>query len=155
MKDLYTVKEMPTWLSEYLVDEGFETEIYSDLFLPARVPVYARKIEEKGDDELVEELVVDVINSDSTRNFFYTLHVSRTLTEEGEEMEIIDASAASFFRYYFPRAKVYWAYPDYLRKDEEYVKFETLCNKYHIGLFEIGKGGDGKGLVLIELSVPN
>ena len=70
-------------------------------------------------------------------------------------MEIIDASSASFFRYYFARAKVYWAYPDHLRKDEEYEKFEALCKKYHIGLFEISKGEEGKGLVLIELSVPN
>jgi len=68
-------------------------------------------------------------------------------------MEIIDASSASFFKYYFPRASVYWAYPDYLRKDEEYAKFETLCKKYHIGLFEIKRGQDGKGLVK-KLEIP-
>ena len=152
MEELYTVKEMTTWLSEYLEAEGFETETYSDLFLPARVPIYARKKNNK-DEETIDEIVVDVINSANVRDFFYTLHISRTLTEEDREMEIIDASSASFFKYYFPRAKVYWAYPDYLRKDEEYAKFVTLCKKYHIGLFEVKRGQDGKGLVN-KLEIP-
>ena len=151
MKELYTVKEMTTWLSEYLVSEGFETKIYSDIFLPARVPVYARKRLEN--EELIEELVVDVINSASTRDFFYTLHVLRTLTDEGQEMEIMDASSASFFRYYFPRAKVYWAYPDYLKKDEGYEKFKVLCKKYNIGLFELIKGEGDNGIVK-EIELP-
>jgi len=69
MNDLYTVKEMTTWLSDYLADEGFETEIYSDLFLPARVPVYARK-KNNDNDDAIEELVVDVINSANVKDFF-------------------------------------------------------------------------------------
>lgn len=147
MNDLYTVKEMATWLSDYLTDEGFETKIYSDLFLPARVPVYARRLLGEGNEELLEEIVVDIINSANTKDFFYTLHVSRTLSEEGEGMEIIDASSASFFRYYFPRAKVYWAYPDYLRRDGEHERFKALCKKNHIGLFEIGENKDNEDQV--------
>lgn len=146
MNELYTVKEMITWLVKHLQDDGFETMTYSDLFLPARVPVYARKGKEEN-PELTAELVVDVINSPNTKDFFYTLHVSRTLTEEGKEMEIIDASSASFFRFYFPRAKVYLAYPDYVMKDKEYAKFYALCKKYNIGLFEISRGTDGTGLI--------
>jgi len=150
MTDIYTIKEMTTWLSEFLKSQGFETEVYSDLFLPARVPVYARK---RDNNDSPEEIVVDVINSNSTKDVFYTLHISRTLTEDGKEMEIVDASSASFFRYYFPRAKVYWAYPDYLKKDAGYTNFEELCKKYHIGLFEVMKDQNGNGAVK-DMSIP-
>ena len=139
---------MTSWLSTHLEEVGFKTEVYSDKFLPARVPVYARKTMGKGKDESVEELVVDVINSHTLKrtDFFYSLHIYRTIEEEG--LEIKDASSATFFQYYFPRAKVYWAYPDYLDKDEEFSKFKELCQKYKVGLFEIGEGEDKKGKVV-------
>jgi len=148
MTSLYTVKQMTSWLSTHLEEVGFKTEVYSDKFLPARVPVYARKTMGKGKDESVEELVVDVINSQTLKraDFFYSLHIYRTIEEEG--LELKDASSATFFQYYFPRAKVYWAYPDYLDKDEEFSKFKGLCQKYKVGLFEIGEGEDKKGKVV-------
>jgi len=138
---------MTSWLSTYLEEVGFMTEVYSDKFLPARVPVYARKTMGKGKDESVEELVVDVINSQTLKraDFFYSLHIYRTIEEEG--LKLKDASSATFFQYYFPRAKVYWAYPDYLDKDEEFNKFKELCQKYKVGLFEVGEGEDKKGKV--------
>jgi len=74
------------------------------------------------------------------------LHIYRTIEEEG--LELKDASSATFFQYYFPRAKVYWAYPDYLDKDEEFSKFKGLCQKYKVGLFEVGEGKDKKGKVV-------
>jgi len=147
MTSLYTVKQMTSWLSTHLEEVGFKTEVYSDKFLPARVPVYARKTMGKGKNEPVEELVVDIINSQTLKraDFFYSLHIYRTIEEEG--LDLKDASSATFFQYYFPRAKVYWAYPDYLDTDEEFSKFKELCQKYKVGLFEVGEGEDKKGKV--------
>ena len=139
MKSLYTVKQMTTWLSIYLKEKGFKTEVYSDKFLPARVPVYAGKTAGKGESESFEEVVVDVINSLTIKStdFFYPLTVYRTLIKKG--LELIDASSATFFQYYFPKAKVYWAYPDYLNMDEEFIKFKKLCQMYKVGLFKVGE----------------
>lgn len=139
MKSLYTVKQMTTWLSIYLKEKGFKTEVYSDKFLPARVPVYAGKTAGKGESESFEEVVVDVINSLTIKStdFFYPLTVYRTLIKKG--LELIDASSATFFQYYFPKAKVYWAYPDYLNMDEEFIKFKKLCQMYKVGLFKAGE----------------
>jgi len=142
MKSLYTPDQMTSWLSNYLERIGYRTEVYSDLFLPARVPIYARKELNESADGSIEEIVIDVINSRTIKStdFFYDLTVSRTLAENGLEMEIIDASSATFFKYYFPRAKVYWAYPDYLIKDHQFSEFVELCQKYEIGLVEVGQG---------------
>ncbi len=139
MKSLYTVTQMTTWLSIHLKKKGFKTEIYSNKFLPARVPVYAGKTVGKGKSESVDEVVIDVIKSPSIKStdFFYPLTVYRTLIKKG--LELIDASSATFFQYYFPRAKVYWAYPAYLNIDEEFSKFKKLCQKYKVGLFKVGE----------------
>ena len=84
MKGLYTVKQMTTWLSTHLRKKGFATEVYSDKFLPARVPVYARKTIKKGKTKSVEEMVVDVINRQTIKStdFFYLLTVYRTLKKK-------------------------------------------------------------------------
>ncbi len=134
---LYSVKEMTTWISTYLGKKGFKTYSYSDKFLPARVPIYAMKKSPKESE--VEEKVFDIINSRAikSKDFFYTLHVSRTILEEG--MEIPNASSAIFFKYYFPRAKIYWAYPDYLVIDTDFDEFKQLCKKYNIGLLKVSK----------------
>lgn len=58
MKSLYTPKQMTSWVSIYLNKQGYETEIYSDLFLPARVPVYARK-ELNGKKKFLKNLKFD------------------------------------------------------------------------------------------------
>lgn len=139
MKILYTVKEMTDLISAYFKEKGYQTEIYSDVFLPARVPVYASKQIGKGTTESVEEVAVDIINSPKIRSadFFYTFHIPRTLVKGG--LELRDASSATFFQYYFPKAKVYWAYPDYLKEDEKFSEFKNLCQKNKIGLFKVSK----------------
>jgi hypothetical protein len=135
MEGLYTVKEMTTWISSYLNKKDFKTYVYSDKFLPARVPIYAMK-ESPGK---FEEKVFDIINSKTikSKDFFYTLHISRTILEEG--MEITNASSAIFFKYYFPKAKIYWAYPDYMIKNKDFDDFKQLCKKYNIGLLIVSK----------------
>ena len=50
MKNIYSVEKITTWLSIYLGRKGYKTEVYSDLFLPARVPVYASKALSESDD---------------------------------------------------------------------------------------------------------
>ncbi|RLE62022.1 MAG: hypothetical protein DRJ47_11345 [Thermoprotei archaeon] len=139
MTSLYTVGQMTSCLSAYLNAKGFETEVYSDKLLPARVPVYASKTKGKGKNQSTEEIIVDVITSAVIRStdFFYPLHIGRTLADKPKELP--DASSAIFFQYYFPRAKVYWAYPDYLNMDDEFAKFKKLCQTYRIGLFRVGK----------------
>jgi len=139
MNSIYTVKEMTNWLSFYFEKEGYETEVYSDKFLPARVPVYARKKSGKGKSEADNEVIVDVINSHTIKrtDFFYNLSIPRTLVKGG--IELNDASSSTFFQYYFPKAKVYWAYPDYLSEDVEFSKFKDFCQDYKVGLFKVGK----------------
>ncbi len=139
MKSTYTVKQMTNWLSAYFKKEGYETEVYSDKFLPARVPVYARKRGVTKKSESINEVVVDVINSRTIKSndFFYHLHIPRTLVKGG--IELNDASSATFFQYYFPKAKVYWAYPDYLSEDNEFDRFKELCQSYKVGLFKVGE----------------
>lgn len=128
---------MTTWISSYLGKKGFKTYSYSDKFLPARVPIYA--VKESPKESEFEEKVFDIINSRAikSKDFFYTLHISRTILEEG--MEIPNASSAIFFKYYFPRAKIYWAYPDYIVIDTDFDEFKQLCKKYNIGLLKVSK----------------
>ena len=137
MNNIYTVKQMTSWLSSYFQEQGYQTEIYSDKFLPARVPVYARKVIGEDEDKTIKEIIVDVINSQSIKStdFFYDLKVSRTLVKGG--IELIDAASATFFQYYFPRAKVYWSYPGYVKENDEFKKFKKLCQSYSIGLFRV------------------
>jgi len=139
MKGLYTVKQMTAWISDYLNERGFETEVYSDKLLPARVPLYASKTIRKGKHDSIEEIVVDVITSATIKSadFFYTLHIGRTLATRPKELP--DASSAIFFQYYFPRARIYWAYPDYLNLDDEFLRFRELCKAYKIGLLKVGE----------------
>jgi len=130
---------MTNWLSSYFKKEDYEAEVYSDKFLPARVPVYAKKKARKGKSKSINEVVVDVINSYTIKSndFFYHLHIPRTLVKGG--IELNDASSARFFQYYFPKAKVYWAYPDYLSEDNEFSKFKESCRSYKIGLLKVGE----------------
>ena len=141
MSSLYTVNEITEWLSEYLKEQGFRTEVYSDKFLPARVPLYADRNSGSKKSGQVEEIAVDVINSQSIKSsdFFYPLTVYRTLNKKG--LEFMDASSAIFFQHYFPRAKIYWAYPDYVERDDEFLRFLELCRDYSVGLFKVGKKG--------------
>lgn len=150
MNNLYTVKQMTSWLSSYFEEQGYQAEGYSDKFLPARVPIYARKVIGKDESQTIKEVVVDVINSQSIKStdFFYDLRVSRTLIKGG--IELIDASSATFFQYYFPKAKVYWSYPDYVKEDDEFRRFKDLCEYYGIGLFRVGESN----IEEVVLSIP-
>lgn len=140
MGEVYTTEQITGWVSGYLREKGFKTEVYSNTFLPARVPVFAGKDAEKGKEQSAEEIVVDVINSRNIKcaDFFYDLHIGRTITEKGKDL--LEASSARFFQYYFPRAKIYWAYPDYLTADVEFERFRETCRKFKIGLLKVGKG---------------
>jgi len=130
----YTRDEMLRWLEEYFNSGGYEVDRYSDRFLPARVPLYCEKKEGDKTDEVVIEITTDkVISKDE---FF------RPLTVEG--IRIMEASPARFYQYYFPKAKIYFAYPDYAEENDEFNGFKELCAKRGIGLLKAARRKKGK-----------
>ena len=83
-----------------------------------------------------EDIVVEFTTAReiSKKEFFPELPI-------GKGMKIIDASAVSFYQYYFPKAKICYAIPDYVDKNDEFQKFRNVCIKRGIGLLEVSKKG--------------
>ncbi len=85
---------------------------------------------------IFEEVVVELTTERkiSKKDFFPTLPV-----RDNEKIEITEASPVRFYQYYFPKAKLYYAYPDYVEKNDEFNKFKNVCIKRGIGLLEISR----------------
>jgi len=82
-------------------------------------------------DELVIEITTDgVISKDA---FFPRL--------EEKGVEIPEASPVIFYRYYFPKAKVFIAYPDYAQEDDAFEEFKRLCDRRGVGLLRTSEKG--------------
>ena len=95
---------------------------------------YKFMVEEEGDelhiyDEIVIEITTDrVISKD---DFFPYLPIKK--------IKIPDASPVRFYKYYFPKAKVYYAYPDYVEENDGFNEFKEVCQARGIGLLETSK----------------
>ncbi|MFX0198196.1 MAG: hypothetical protein ACFFCW_18925 [Candidatus Hodarchaeota archaeon] len=140
MAELFSKTEIIGAVREYL--QGMDFTLRSDydpIFEPARVPVFASKME-GGEDQ---EIFVDIITERKIRAdaYFKDRVIGRSITTKG--LPIPNASSAQFFRHYFPKAQVFWAIPAYAEKDEQFDLFVKNCKKEYIGLLEVAKTGDG------------
>jgi len=122
MNGVYTRDEMLEWLKQYFKGRKYEVEDYSPEFDPARVPLYCvRKEQEIIIDEIVIEITTDEIIS---KDGFFPLF---SIAWEGIKNEE-EACPVRFYQYYFSKAKVFFAYPDYVSENDEFNEFKKVMN---------------------------
>lgn len=124
----YTSKEMLQWLEAHFTEMGYEVTRYSDDFLPVRVSLYCKKELDGECDELVVELTT---NSTISKDDWF-----RIIEIGGVDIE---ASSINFYQYYFIKAKIYLAYPDYVAQNKEFNEFKKRCLKKGIGLLRVSE----------------
>lgn len=122
----FTPREIVKALKENYEKLGYEVEVNSDRFQPARVPIYCIKQEE-------EKIIEFTIDREITKNKFFP-------TEQIEGVEIVESAPVKFYQYYFPTAKVYFAFPYYVEENDGFKEFTKTCDKNGIGLIKINKG---------------
>ena len=129
MNEEYTRDQMLQWLEQYFKIRGYVVDTYSGEFLPARVPLYCKKKKGNKTEEVVIEITTDkIIRRD---DFFPPLSIG--------SVEIPEASPVRFYQYYFPKTMIFYAYPDYVEENDEFIKFKTVCEKRGIGLLKTSK----------------
>ena len=122
---------MVRWIEEHYENLGYKIYRYSDNFLPARVPLYCKKKE--GDE--IYEIAIDITTDRIiSKDAFFP-----DLTVHG--VKIPEASSVRFYQHYFPKAKIYYAYPDYVQEDNEFNEFKDTCEKRAIGLLKTSPTG--------------
>lgn len=139
MSELYSKIEMIGAVTEFLQKEGYEVrDAYDPIFEPARVPIFATKVEGKEQKQLFVDIITErkIIFED----YFKKRDFGRSL--EGS-LTIYNASSAQFFRHYFPLGEVYWAIPSYVDKSKDFTKFCKKCKEENIGLYEVKKVKEG------------
>ena len=119
----YTPSEMVCKLKKYFEAKGYEVDENSKKFQPARVPLYCRK----QDKEIVIDFTIDRFIS---KKIFFP-------SETIEGVEIQDASPVRFYQYYFTNAKIFFAYPYYVKEDDGFNEFKKVCENRGIGLLKI------------------
>ena len=92
---------------------------------------YKLMVEEERDelhfyDEIVIEITTDGVIS--KHDFFPHLLIGKK--------ELLEASPVRFYKYYFPNAKIYYAYPDYVVESDEFHEFIDVCKERGIGLLK-------------------
>ena len=133
MSKKYTSDQMIKWLKDYFTTLGYEVDDYAKQFRPARVPLYCVK---KQNSEIIEEIIIDITEAEtiSKEDFFPSLEIPDAGESEAGSLEIPEASTVRFYQYYFPRAKVFFAYSDIVKEEGEFDKFKKVCEKREIGL---------------------
>lgn len=78
------------------------------------------------------ELIIEITTEKviSKENFF------PQLPDEEHKLTILEASPVRFYQYYFPKAKIFFAYPDYVTENDEFNEFKKICVKRGIGLLK-------------------
>lgn len=75
-------------------------------------------------DEVVIECTTDKIISKS--DFFHDLPIKK--------VTIPESSPVRFYQYYFPKAKIFYAIPDYVKETKKFNEFKDVCEKRGIGI---------------------
>ena len=134
MSGRYTREEMIEWLKNYFQKEkDFPVKDivdYPDDLGPVRVPLHCLK---KENEKIIDESVVDFTIYDTVlkSQFFPEIEI--------ESIAIQEAAPVTFYQYYFPKARIYFAYPDYIKKDSEFDGIVRICKKRGIGLLEVSR----------------
>ena len=129
MSEKYKLDEMLQWLKKHFKNNKYTVEIYPDEFLPARVPIYCKRDQGDRIDEVVVEITTDKIIS---KDIFFPTDTSCGVT-------ILEASPMRFYQYYFPSAKIFFAYPDYVEENDKFNEFKKVCENRGIGLLKTSK----------------
>lgn len=130
MSKEYTPEEMLQRLETHFKTLGYKVERYSKKFLPARVPLYCEKEKDKTDEIIVEITTDRVISKD---DFFPSIEIDHVVIPE--------ASPVRFYQYYFPKAKICYAYPDNVEENTGFDDFKKVCEKRGIGLLKVSETG--------------
>lgn len=131
----YTRIEMLEWLKNHFEKLGYKVSLYSKEFLPARVALYCSKTD---GGKIIEELVIEPTTDKqiSIEKFFPILYLSETEIPEDPSIKIHGASPTRFYRYYFPHAKIFFAYPNYTLEDKNFNEFKFYCEEKNVGLLK-------------------
>ena len=129
MTNTYTRQEMVDRLTKYFAARGFDPREYYDQLGEIRLPLYCEK--RRDDNSLEEEIVVDVITE---ANLSKEAYLPNKIID-GATVEY--ASSVTFFHYYLPNAKIFWAYGEYVSRDSSFSEFRKACANNGIGLIEI------------------
>ena len=85
---------------------------------------------EKKKDELLifDEVVVEYTTAKiiSKSDFFHDLPIKK--------VTIPESSPVRFYQYYFPKTKIFYAIPDYVKETEKFNEFKDVCEKRGIGI---------------------
>ena len=104
MEQKYTLKDMLDQLSKHFTEQGFDPQQFTTHLGDIRLPLYCVKRDSDGNIE--EEVAVDVITEK-------TISINSYLPDWiVDHAKIENACSVIFYQYYFPRAKVFWAYAD-------------------------------------------
>ncbi len=140
MTQEYTLSSMIDSVSKYFANKGFTVEQYSKRLYNIRLPLYCFKsIHDNGDNKVKEQIVVDMITGTHISKDKY---LPDKLFNEFDEYIVKNASSVKFFQYYLPEAKIFWAYGDYVPKDNKFERFKKSCQENGIGLLEVSDGGE-------------
>jgi hypothetical protein len=132
MRREYTLDKMleglEKWVEKYK-EQGYTVERNPKELPPARVPLYCVK---KEGVKIVDEMVFEITNSAtiSKDGFFPPLDV------KGTKVTMLETSPVRFYQYYRPKAKIFFAYPDYVEENAEFKEFKKVCEKRGIGLLK-------------------
>ncbi|MBU1013300.1 MAG: hypothetical protein KKG99_09850 [Bacteroidetes bacterium] len=202
----YTTEVMLNWLTEHFKYRGYDTEHYSERFLPARVPLYCRmegnlewsKIPGIGNAKLkeflskipdsnwIENATINKSDDGNSINVTYEqnsiivslkdkrLFIKKNqlnlyefvVEEEGDEIDFYDeivveittdkyilkddffpllaigrkkipeASPVRFYKHYFPKARIYYSFPQYVEENDGFKEFKEVCLERGIGLLK-------------------
>lgn len=125
MNQEYTIDDMLTSLEKYFKGKKYKTRKYCDEVAPARVPLLC----EKANDTIIVELTTN--RTISKNDWFHEMDITG--------IKIDAASSICFYRYYFLKAKIYLAYPDYVLENEVFEEFKKACKEKGIGLLRVSK----------------
>lgn len=138
MNKEYTRVEMLEWLRKHFKNSGYEVTLYSKEFLPARVAFYCLK---KDNDKIKEEIIIEptTYESLSVDDFFPKLYIPNIEMKDKPPVRIPGASPIRFYQHYFSYAKIFLAYPDYVKENNKFLEFKKYCEEKGIGLLRISK----------------
>lgn len=131
MEQKYTLNDMLDQLSKHFTEQGFDPQQFTTHLGDIRLPLYC--VKRNSDGNIEEEVAVDVITEKtiSIDSYFPDWIIDHAKVE--------NACSVIFYQYYFPRAKVFWAYADYVTPDDNFNQFKKACKENGIGLIKVSQ----------------